>query len=79
MRVLLVLLLLTAACESQRERSIRRFVQGEILSEELQVRNDMGEARRAAGEACGGPVVLPEYESGLEPDDYICMPPPASR
>jgi len=78
-RVLLVLLLLTAACESPRERSIRRFVQGEIFSEELQIRADIGEARRAAGEACGRPVVLPAYESGREPDDYVCMPPPAAR
>jgi hypothetical protein len=75
-RILLALFLLTTACESARERSIRRFVQGEILSEEIQIRNDMGEARRAAAESCGGPVVMRPHENGLEPDDFVCMPPP---
>ena len=77
MRVLVVLLLLTAACESPRERSIRHFIQGEILSEELQIQSDMAEARRAAGIRCGGPVTLPAHKMGLEADDYVCKPPPA--
>jgi hypothetical protein len=78
-RVLLVLLLLVAACQSPRERSIRRFVQGEILSEELQFQADAYVARQAAAEKCGGPVVLLAYQDGQKPADYLCMPPPASH
>ena len=79
MRIVLVLLLLTAACETPRDRSIRHFIQGEIYSEEMQIQSDIAEARRAAGIRCGGPVDLPAYKMGFEPDDYICKPPPASR
>ena len=79
MRVLLVLLLLVAACQSPRERSVARFMRGELLSQELEWRNGAAEARRAAEESCGGPVVLLPYEQGQEPKDYICMPPPASH
>jgi hypothetical protein len=76
--LVLLLALAAPACETPRERSIRRFVQGEIFSEELQIRIDIGEARGVAEQQCGGPVALPPYETGREPDDYVCIPPPAS-
>ena len=69
-----LLALALSGCMSARERSIDRFIRGEILSEEIERRNEAQAARLAAEKMCGGSVELVEYEDGTDPNDWRCLP-----
>jgi hypothetical protein len=72
--LVLGLALALVGCATARERSLARFVRGEVFSEELNRQAEALTARRIAEQKCRGQVKLRGYEDGTDPGHWECIP-----